>query len=69
MRLNREEKMQIITACISGVGSRAVFNYEDVKNRIQYCIQIAEEVLNGTNSLAFIDSELSEMSTVSNDAF
>lgn len=43
--LTREEKLEIVCSVLSGVGSKAHFDYETMRSRIQQCLSLAETML------------------------
>lgn len=43
--LSREERVKIICSVLTGVGDKAYFCEETIKNRIIKCLQIVEEIL------------------------
>lgn len=43
--LSRQEKLQVITAVITGIADKPMFCLETLKGRIEKCLLIAEEIL------------------------
>jgi hypothetical protein len=43
--LSREEKLMVICSVVTGSGTKAHFDEEELKHRINQCLTIAEEII------------------------